>query len=310
MALNQATQAFVEQLSSRGGPPMWELEPTVVRKSGETLKQMCGPGPDMERVDEATLTSADGGTFRVRVLVPSENPTGVIAYSHGGGWVTGNIDEFDTLGRQLAKKSGAAVILVDYRKSPENPYPAAVNDVWTALNWADQHRTELAGADAPLIIAGDSAGGNLAAVIARWARDKDGPKLDAQVLVYPVTDAVFTTTSYRATENQLLLNARAMEWYWGHYCPPEDRDHPDVSPLRASDFSGLPPAIILLAEHDVLHDEGSAYANRLEEAGVPTDVRVFKGQMHGFFTMANLLPGSAAGVAHVSERLAPYLNSN
>jgi acetyl esterase len=214
--------------------------------------------------------------------------------------VIGEIAHADTLGRKLAERSSCAVVLVDYRLAPEHRYPTAVDDCWAGLQWTAANLAEITGrADAPLIVAGDSAGGNLAAIMALRARDAGGPEIALQVLVYPVTDADFDRPSYVDPENQLLLTRGAMVWFWDHYVPDAARrQEPDAAPLRAASLEGLPPAVVLTAEHDVLRDEGEAYAERLREAGVPVDFRRHEGQTHGFFTIL-LLPGSERGFQQV-----------
>jgi acetyl esterase len=303
MALDEATTGLMAQLAAQGGRPLHEQEPAEVRALGGHLAQLAGPGPELASVWEETLAAGDGGSFLVRVLAPA-NPGRVILYFHGGGWVTGHIDEFDTLGRRLAERTGSAVVLVNYRKAPEHPYPAAVEDAWTALTWTAGNLSRIAGGPVPVVVAGDSAGGNLAAVLALRARDRSGPPLAAQVLVYPVTDAGLDAPGYRAPENQLLLNRDSMVWFWGHYAPDERRGEPDASPLRAASHIGLPPALVLLAEYDVLRAEGEAYAGKLAEAGVPVRIEVVPGQMHGFFTMVNILPGHDTGLGLVADFLA------
>ena len=221
----------------------------------------------------------------------------------------GALDEFDTLARQIVDRTGAAVALVDYRLAPEHRYPVAAQDAWAALRWADAHLEELAGARVPLIVAGDSAGGNLSAVVAQQAKASGGPDISLQVLVYPVTDADLDNASYTDPANQLLLSRDAMIWFWDHYAPdPQDRENLDASPLRAADLSGLPPAVVLTAEYDPLRDEGEAYADKLRAAGVPVQHQRFAGQMHAFFTMVNVLPGAADGldyvVGHIDRHLA------
>jgi acetyl esterase len=238
----------------------------------------------------------------VRILVPDDDVDGVIVYYHGGGWVIGSMDDYDTIGRHLAARTKCAVVLVDYRLAPEFRYPTAVDDSWAALEWVDAHVEEIAGRRVPLIVAGDSAGGNLAAVVAHRAAARGGPALALQVLVYPVTDADFNTTTYSDPANQLMLTRDAMIWFWDHYAPDElSRNHFDASPLRAPSLAGVAPAVILTAEHDVLRDEGELYATRLLKSGVPVQHRRFTGQMHGFFTMVNILPGSAAAIDYVTE---------
>ena len=201
--------------------------------------------------------------------------------------------------RKLAERTSCTVVLVDYRLAPEHRYPVAVDDSYAALEWVGEHAGEMARPGAPLFVAGDSAGGNLAAVMALRSRDRGGPPIAAQILIYPVTDADFERPSYTDPGNQLLLTREAMAWFWDHYVPDASRRvEPDASPLRAADLAGLPPAVVLTAEHDVLRDEGEAYAERLEAAGVPVNFQRHEGQTHGFFTLL-MLPGSERGFQQV-----------
>ena len=298
MALDFATVGFLEQIAEGDGKPLHECTPDEARALDAMLAELAGPAPKMERVEERTIQVQDG-EVTLRVLAPIENPRGVLVYYHGGGWVTGSIDEYDTVGRKLAERMSCAVVLAEYRLAPEHRYPTAVDDSYAALEWVGNHLSDIAGQDVPLIVAGDSAGGNLAAVMAVRARDRSGPPIALQVLIYPVTDADFDRPSYTDPENELLLTRDGMIWFWDHYLPePSRRTEPDASPLHTEDLSGLPPAVILTAEHDVLRDEGEAYAARLEEANVPTDLQRYAGQMHGFFTLL-MLPGSELGFQQV-----------
>ena len=307
MALDEATVKFLAAAAEAAGPeakPMWEMEPAEARATSAAMNAMFGEGPEMHRTEDHQLVSYDGEEFAIRVHVPNSAPTGVFVYLHGGGWVVGDIDGYDTLGRQLAEKTRNTVVLVNYRKAPEKRFPAAVEDSWIALKWADEHREELANAGAPLFVGGDSAGGNLSAVMALRARDENGPRIAGQMLIYPVTDADFTRLSYDEPENQTLLTKEFMVWFWDHYAPtPEDRAHPHASPLRAESLQGLPPALVVTAAHDVLRDEGEAYSQRLQEAGVDVQFHRWPGQMHGFFSMVNVLPASAAVMDLVADRV-------
>ena len=218
----------------------------------------------------------------------------MLVYLHGGGWVLEDIEGYETLGRQLATKSGAAVVLVNYRKAPEHPFPTPVEDAWTALQWAAGNVERIAGDRVPLFVGGDSAGGNLAAVTAIRARDNGAPELAGQMLLYPATDADFSRASYLEPENQSFLTTEFMQWFWNHYVPePAVRTHPEASPLRTDSLAGLAPALVITAEHDILRDEGEAYAARLEESGVDVKHHRWPGQMHAFFSMVNVLPASA-----------------
>ena len=298
MALDSATARLLEEMAQGDGKPLHQCTPNEARALGSVIAELAGPGPDMQSVTERTIEGQDGKAT-LRILVPIKNPRGVLLYYHGGGWVIGSIDEDDTVARKLAERTSCAVVLVEYRLAPEHRYPTAVDDSYAALEWVGKHLGDIAGQEAPLIGAGDNAGGNLAAVMAIRARDRNGPPIALQVLIYPVTDANFDRPSYTDTANELLLTRDAMIWFWDHYLPDSSRrTQPDASPLHTKDLSGLPPAVILTAEHDVLRDEGEAYAARLQEASVPTDLQRYVGQAHGFFTLL-MLPGSELGFQQV-----------
>ncbi|MEU6715111.1 alpha/beta hydrolase [Nonomuraea sp. NPDC046802] len=299
MSLDDATAQFLKQMSEAGGKALHEMTPDEARAMGGALRELYGAGPEMARVEDVVIQAADGGAFGARVLVPVQESRATIVYYHGGGWVVGAIDEFDTLGRTLAQRTGCTVVLVDYRLAPEHRYPVAARDAYDALCWAAERQREL-----PIIVAGDSAGGNLSAIVSQRSRDEGGPAIALQVLVYPVTDCDLDNASYTDPANQLMLSRASMVWFWDHYAPDRAaRANPDASPLRAGDLAGLPPAVVLTAEHDVLRDEGEAYAQRLRQAGVPVEFKRFEGQMHGFFTMVNVLPGSAAALSMVVEAI-------
>jgi len=310
MALDEATAGFLTQLAESGAKPLPELTPEEARGFTAMLRELYGPGPEVDSAYDVELPTADGHTFTVRVLVPAGEIRALVVYYHGGGWVIGNIDEYDNIARTLANALHAAVVNVDYRLAPEHRYPAAADDAWTALQWAARKRVEIAGGPVPMIVMGDSAGGNLSAVVAQKARDAGAPELAAQVLIYPVTDADLDNDTYADPANQLMLTRDAMIWFWDHYAPDQaSRAKPDASPLQADSLAGLAPAIVLTAEHDVLRAEGEAYAEALREAGVPVVHRRFAGQMHGFFPMVNVLPGSADGIAYVTEQLSRQLGA-
>ncbi|PKB80044.1 MAG: esterase [SAR202 cluster bacterium Io17-Chloro-G9] len=298
MALDSSTIRLLEQLAEGRAKPLHECTPGEARAMGAKLAELGGPAPAMQRVEERTIEGPDGQA-QLRILVPIQSPRGVLVYYHGGGWVIGSIDDYDTVARKLAERTSCAVVLVGYRRAPEHRYPAAVDDSYEALKWVARHLSDIAGQEVPLMVAGDSAGGNLAAVMAIRARDRSGPSIALQVLIYPVTDADFDRPSYANPENEPLLTREGMIWFWDHYLPDSSRrTEPDASPLRTENLAGLPPASILTAEHDVLRDEGEAYAARLREANVPTDLQRYAGQMHAFFTLL-MLPGSELGFQQV-----------
>jgi len=301
MAVDFATSMLIEQMAAAGRPPLHELSVEEARALGPAMIETQGPGPEMSRVEDLSIPVEDG-EIQLRILVPKQQTRGVIVWYHGGGWVIGSIAESDTLGRKLAERNSCAVVLVEYRMAPEHPYPTPVNDSYAALEWVSANLERIAGTtDVPLIVGGDSAGGNISAVMTQRARDRSGPKIDLQVLVYPATDADLDRPSCMEPENQLLLSRDGMRWFWDHYCSDVSRRaEPDASPLRAEDLSGLPPAVIMTAEHDPLRDEGEEYAKRLEEAGVPVDFQRVAGQMHAFFTLL-MLPGSELGMQQIAK---------
>ncbi|WP_409185908.1 alpha/beta hydrolase [Amycolatopsis sp. VS8301801F10] len=309
MALDEATRALCERMAAQRWKPLHEMTVAEARALPKDLAAAAEPPslPPVSRAEDHHVP-APGGGFAVRVFVPRGAVRGVLVYYHGGGWVIGELEQYELLGRLLARETGCAVVVAEYRLAPEHPYPAAPEDAWSALVWAAERTESLAGAGAPLVVAGDSAGGNLAAVVAQRARDEGGPELAAQVLVYPATDADLDRPSYREPENQLLVSRDSMVWFWNHYLPdPARRTEPAAAPLRAATLAGLPPAIVLTAGHDPLRDEGEEYARRLEAAGVPVRAKRFADQMHGFFTLAGVLPGSAEGIGFVARQLDPLL---
>jgi acetyl esterase len=308
MALDSATKALLQTWAAAAGPnttPLWQLDVSQAREVVKRKALQREPGPSMARCEDILIPVRDGSSIPARLLVPTEQPRGLLVYVHGGGWVLGELSEFETIGRKLAECTEAAVLLVGYRLAPEHPFPVPLQDTWDALLWANEHKVEITGSDVPLVIAGDSAGGNLAAVVARWTRDQNGPKLAAQVLVYPVTDADFSRPSYQEPENQTLLSAPFMSWFWDRYVDDASmRLQPDASPLRANDLSGLPAAFVVTGEHDILRDEGQAYAAAMADAGVEVEHHEMLGQMHGFFNMPGILPASD----QVIERIRSFLD--
>lgn len=309
MKLDIATTALLSQMAAAGGPPIEEMTAADARLIGEGMAAMYPDGPDMVQVRDLEIPASDGGKIKARLLRPSETPCGLLVYYHGGGWVMSDIEQYDTLGRQLADRSKCSVLMVDYRKAPEHVYPTAVNDAWDALQWAAENRDSLAGATTAIAVGGDSAGGNLAAVVCQKAKANGGPDIAVQILVYPVTDGAMDTESFADPDNQLLLPGPTMAWFWDQYVPnAKDRLNPDASPLRAEDLSDLPPAIIVAAELDILVDEGKAYAERLQQAGVATVYKLYERQTHNFFAMPGILPAQDKAVDYVAEQLVRHLS--
>lgn len=303
MSLDAATRAFMDKLAATPSKARHLMTPDEARTAFARIGTILSPGADV-RTTTALDIPVDGGTLRARLFVPDGRPQALLVYFHGGGWVVGGIDAFTPLCREIAAGAGVAVALVEYRKAPEHPFPGPVHDAWQAAQWLASQRVALLGAELPVFVGGDSAGANLAIAVTLLARREGSMSFAGQLLVYPVTDCVFDRPSYVAAENQLLTTRDAMMWYWNHYAPSDAARHSSLaSPLREADLSGLPEAIVVTAEHDVLRDEGEAYAQRLEQAGVPVHHRRAQGQMHGFLMMIGVLPGSRDGLEFVCERL-------
>lgn len=230
MALDHATQQLLREFSADpDAVPFSELEPHQARAVSASRSAQFIPGPELHQVQDFRLPVSDGGTMRMRILTPQPDPHAVVVYFHGGGWVIGNIDTYDSMARTLAAESHATVVLAEYRKAPEHPFPIPLEDSWTAYQWVTQNRDTLTAPGSPVFLAGDSAGGNLAAVIARRARDHAGIQPDGQILLYPVVDHDFERDSYLEPENQTLLPVQAMQYFWDHYLPEvTERDRKSV----------------------------------------------------------------------------------
>ena len=246
------------------------------------------PEPVGRVADQTVPSPASEVNVRIYWPATSSSPQPLIVFAHGGGFVFCDLDSHDELCRAMTNGVGAVVVSVDYRLAPESPWPAAAEDVYAVTDWAARQAEALGADPGRLIVAGDSAGGNLATVTAVMARDRGRPGIAGQLLLYPVIAADFGTTSYRRFGTGYYNTAAAMAWYWDQYAPTwSDRRHPYASPLRA-ELAGLPPAVVITAGCDPLCSEGDAYAKALANAAVPMIHRDYEGAIHGFMTMAGL----------------------
>jgi acetyl esterase len=245
------------------------------------------------------------GEIPIRVYTPeSRVAQPIVVYFHGGGFVIGSLSSHDPLCRVLSGRIPAIVVAVDYRLAPEHPFPAAAEDAYAAVRWVADHARELGGDPARIAVAGDSAGGNLSAVVSLLARERGGPKLAHQMLIYPVTDFSFETRSHIDNAEGYLLTRPLMQWFLGHYFSgPTPRSDPRFAVLRVADLSGVPPATVLTAEFDPLRDEGESYGARLRAAGVPVTVMRYDGMIHGFLPQPALFAQAAEAIAAVSGAL-------
>jgi acetyl esterase len=291
-------------MAAMGGPPLETLPVDVVR--GIFLEMVKTPGePEaVGRVEDRQVPGATGKIL-ARIYTPAGRvPFPVLVYFHGGGWVTGNLESHDGTCRALTNAAGCIVIAIDYRLAPEHKFPAAPEDCYAAVRWVAANAASFGGDPKRIAVAGDSAGGNLSTVVAMMARDRGGPALVYQLLIYPVTDHSYDTASYRENGDEYLLTRSMMDWFWNHYLnDPADSANALVSPLRASNLRGLPPAMVMTAEFDPLRDEGEAYAARLREAGVPVTLKRYDGMIHGFFSMPAVFDDGKQAIQDASAAL-------
>jgi acetyl esterase len=265
---------------------------------------------DVAHVEDREIPGP-AGTIPIRVYRPSDDTDlPVLVWFHGGGWTIGSLETHDMTCRSLTNATGCTVVSVDYRLAPEHKFPAAVDDCFAATEWVAANATDLGGDPERIAVGGDSAGGNLAAVVSLLARDAGAPRLMFQLLVYPVTDHEFDRPSMHENATGYFLERESMRWFYDHYLRTE-RDGADwrFSPFRADDLSGLPPAFVLTAEFDPLRDQGEAYARALEEAGVPVEARRYDGVFHGFFGMRDLMEPAQEAFDDVTKALRKALGT-
>lgn len=276
MPLHPVVQGIWDRIRATGFKGYSTFEVAAARAHFSAASKAFGHGPDMHEVTTVRI-SVEGGSIAARLYVPAEKPAGLCVYLHGGGWTLGTLDDFDTLVRTLAARSGAAFLSVDYRLAPEHPFPTPVNDAVAAIRWAASNLSARFGG---LAVAGDSAGANLAAVAALELRGEVDVKL--QVLFNPTVDTDQGTSSYKAYGEGYLLSTTDIDWFMGHYAPDADPHDPLIAPLRRPDLKGSPTTWIGVAEFDVLTDEASAYADALRAAGTAVTLNRYGGVMHGF----------------------------
>lgn len=297
MPLDPQAQALLDQFQALGGQPLSSMSVADARRAMEMMASMRPEPPPINSAVERRIPGP-AGQIPVRVYTPAAAPPlPLLVYFHGGGWVLGGLETHDGTCRELASGTGCVVVSIDYRLAPEHKFPAAADDCFAATQWVAAHARDLGGDATRLAVGGDSAGGNLAAVVAQMGRDRGGPPIVFQLLIYPATVAAFDTPSYRDNAEGYLLTTGDMRWFWNHYLNgTADAENPYASPLRAKSLAGLPPALVVTAEFDPLRDEGEQYARRLEAAGVPTRSTRYQGMIHGFFGMTSLIDKAKAAV--------------
>jgi acetyl esterase len=304
-ALDPQARAVIDLVAKSGRPAYHTLSPKDARQLFLETRPASTPTPPEIGSVRNLVTE---GSIPLRVYrpagVPDTTRLPVYVYFHGGGWVIGDLDTHDVVCRQITAEAGVSVVSVDYRLAPEHKFPAAADDAWAATRWVVAHAAELAVDATRLAVGGDSAGGNLAAVMALMAREAGGPAIALQVLLYPVTDVAGEAESYQTFADGYMLTRDSMRWFIAHYLKAsEDAADWRASPLRTPSLAGLPPALIITAGFDPLRDEGEAYARRLREAGVRVDYACYGGMIHGFVPMGRLLDTAQRAVAQIAGTL-------
>jgi acetyl esterase len=301
-ALEPHTQEFVDSLA--GAPPIYTLSPAEAR-SVLTRAQAIPVGKPSARIEDVTFPVGPTGAVPIRIIRPADAPEilPVVMYFHGGGWVLGDRDTHDRLVREIAVGAEAAVVFVEYDRSPEARYPTAIEQAYAATRYVVDNGASLHVDPLRLAVVGDSVGGNMAAAVTLMAKKRHGPKIAHQVLLYPVTDACFDTGSYNRFADGPWLTRRAMQWFWDAYLPdPALRKQPTATPLNASleQLTGLPEALVIVDENDVLRNEGEAYARKLSNAGVRVTSTRYNGTIHDF-AMLNALADTPATRAAIAQ---------
>jgi acetyl esterase len=293
MPLDPQAQKVVDALAALNLKPFRDSSPAEARESMRSRTAALGPFEEVPAVADHRVP-VTGGEITVRVYKPAGmGPQPVLVFYHGGGWVIGDLYTHDGICRSIVNAAGCAVASVDYRLAPEFKYPVPVEDSYAGLLWVVANATRLGLDSARIAVGGDSAGGNLAAVMALLARDRRGPRLLLQILVYPVTNYDFGTASYRENGTGFVLTTDDMRWFWRHYLSREEQGREmTASPIRAKSLADLPPALVITAGCDPLRDEGDAYAARLRDAGVAVTLTPYPGMFHGFLRMTRILDQS------------------
>ena len=300
--LHPDCEAILTQIAAANGRPLQTMTPSEVRKGFLPQEWL---GLPQKRIGIHNTTA---GVVPIRIYTPDETgPKPILVFFHGGGFVAGNLDEFDSFCTLLAAGAQCIVASVDYRLAPESPFPSAVDDAWTATNWIASHAASFGGDSSRIAIAGDSAGGNLAAVVSMLARDRKTIQISHQVLICPWVDLSSTratTESFRHFGQGLWLSATGIEWYRNNYLiNPTQAKEFRASPLLADNFENLPPALILTAEFDVLADQGRAYAEYLEAAGVPVTFSSYPGMLHDFPVLPALFATAQTAINQITSYL-------
>lgn len=305
MPLHPQAATFLDQLSRLKSPPVETLPIDLTRQALILASSVKMAPAKLARIETRTITGPTGDELKLRVYWPhGDGPFGACLYFHGGGWVLNNIDTHDDLAQRLAEASGCVFVSVDYRLAPEHKYPSAIEDAYAALKWVVSNSGELQIDPNKIAVCGDSAGGNIAAALCLMTRDRNGPPIAFQALIYPITDCDFSRRSYHENSDGYFLTTSQMRWFWQHYVSSsEQMQEPYASPLRAKSLKGLPPALILTAEFDPLRDEGEAYGAALGAVGIAVEVHQYHGMIHAFIKRVDQFDAAIQAIRQIGDAM-------
>ena len=303
MTLHPFISAMLQKQKELGQKALSAGTPEDARLQIAAARSALGRKQTITDIRELEIPTRSG-SIPARLFLPAGDVTSLVIYLHGGGWMIGALDDFDTLAREVAYRSKSAVLLPDYRLAPEHPFPAGLQDCEDTLAWAVD-TVALIGQELPLVVAGDSAGANLATIVARKVSRRI--PLALQILIYPVTDCDLETASYRTESDGMPITRTDMQWFFHHYAPISQHADPDISPLRAVDLGGMPPALIMTCEHDVLRDEGEAYAEKLRQAGNLVELHRYNGAPHGFIRLHNLYETADQAIDDIAAAISRHV---
>jgi acetyl esterase len=302
MALHPQAKAFLDMLASSGAPPLEQLPLAEARAVRSEMLEAGGPEEPVAEVQNRSIPGP-AGPIPVRVYRPVRKETlPALVFFHGGGFVICNLDTHDRVCRSLANASGCAIISVDYRLAPEHKYPAAVDDAYAAAQYIADHASEFGVDPNRIAVGGDSAGGTLATVVSLLARDRGGPPLKFQLLIYPLVDYYDDSPSMQQYSKDHFLTREGMNWFTQNYLPSHEAGlEPSASPMNAKSLQGLPPAMVITAECDPLRDQGEAYARKLQSAGVSVELKRYEGMIHPFFQFGGVLDTAKVAMADAAS---------
>lgn len=312
MPVDPQVAAFLERIAALNAPPIYTLSPAAARK---TVPQIPPPYEPIARVEDRRIPGPDGDvpvriyTPLAAVRQPGQGPLPLMVFFHGGGWMVADVPAYEHLARIIANAMDCIVVSVDYRLCPEHRFPAGLEDCYAATVWSAENAGSLGGDPRRIVVCGDSAGANLAAAVSLLARDRMGPPIAYQLLIYPVADNNFDTASYQQNATGFMLTQAAMRWYWDAYLPQGATATPPYAAILKAELKGLPPAHVITAEFDPLRDEGEAFVERLKEAGIPVTFKRYDGMIHGFVRRTDLFATAHLAIQEMAQTLQSALRT-